>query len=524
MKGLFLFVGLCASLNFIGQTNGFNLRMAYGLSTSYSNVWEQDSTYTATGFASDTVDGIMYVRLLSTVIDFNGNVLSHKYLGDQNQSLVFFEDANGDLGDNKVVLAGRMSIAGVMHGLIFQLDNNGDTITSLVFPSPSYNGDPDDFSNWISPTSLSPASDGIFYLASQISNENTGNDFAVFAFSSNSEKEWSYIHATENGYDMCRDIKAVEDGVWVSVSSLELDTEWQDVQSFIKLNLQGQMVSEISLDQSAHGICFALEVVEDGIIGITSYEDGSNFFSVPVVFKVDFNGEYIWSSPYPTAYEHGQVFRDLVKCLDGSGFVAVGELTDTSPQNLDLDGSYNWYGLLAKYSNEGETIWDRQYFVLQSVHDKHRVVDLKATSDGGYIFCGESTDSDGQNPDRIEPHQQGWVVKVNGCGCLVPDCDPNCSTKEEEEGLFIDSDQQFVVGPVPADWFINVHVLNDEYLDSRRIEIHNLLGQQVLSYATPTGQATYMIDTQSLSSGIYIVSMTEHGRVVQSEKVEVRKL
>jgi hypothetical protein len=522
MRPILLLLGFIASLNLIGQTNGFNLRLVYGLSTSYSNIWEQDSTYIITGLASDTVDGYLYIRLLATTLTHDGNVVNHKYLGNQNVNLSFGFNASDRLSEDKVVLAGPVSIDGVSLGLVFQLDNLGDTLSSFTFSSPSFTGDHDSFSNWLKPLSLSMGIDGTIYVACQIASEETGNDFAVFSFSLDGQQNWCFISAT-NLYNTCRDVEAEDDGVWVSVSSFDSDTEWGDIQSFLKFDIGGNVISEVNLEQSNHDICIEMEIVDDGIVGITSYEDGSSLHAVPVIFKVNFNGDYVWTSPYPTSYEQGQIFRDLVRCEDGSGFVAVGEIFDPSPDNPDLDGNYNWYGLLAKYSNEGQEIWSRQYFILQSIQDKHRVVDLSATLDDGYIFCGEATGTDSQNPDLIEPMQQGWVVKVDGCGCLVPDCDPNCSTKDEEEdGLFIDSDQQFVVGPVPADWFINVHVLNDEYLDSRRIEIHNLLGQQVLSYSTPTGQATYMIDTQSLSSGIYIVSMTEHGRVVQSEKVEVR--
>jgi hypothetical protein len=513
-----------ASMNLIGQTNGFNLRMAYGLSTSYSSVWEQDSTYMIAGFAADTADGTLYIRLLVTSINSEGEVLVNKYLGDQNRNLVFFEDANAYLDEDHVLLAGRYFKDAVMHGLIFTLNTEGDTISSISVPSPSYNGDPDDISNWMSPSSLSSDSDTRFYVASQIVNAVTGNDFVVFSFSPSGEVNWFFVYATERSYEICRDIEAVADGVWFSAYSYYPSSQWGNVQSFIKLNLVGEVANTVSVAPSSHNIFSDFEIVQDGIVGIGSKDNEDDTGSVPIIFKIDFEGNYLWTNDFPTPYEPGQWFTNLVNCLDGEGFVAVGGVADTSPENPEINGSYNWNGVLAKYSSEGEEVWAREYFILQSIYDDHIVSDLKATSDGGYIFCGESTDSDSENPDQVNPSQQGWVVKVDGCGCLVPDCDPNCTTKEEEEGVFIDSDQQFVVGPVPADWFINVHVLNDEYLDSRRIEIHNLLGQQVLSYATPTGQATYMIDTQSLSSGIYIVSMTEHGRVVQSEKVEVRKL
>ncbi len=524
MRPVLLLLGFIASLNFIGQTNGFNLRLAYGLSTSYSNVWEQDSTYMLTAFAADTVDGLLFIRLLTTALDDQGGVLFNKYLGDQDKSLSFFEDANGFMDQDHVLIAGRYMKEGVMNGLVLVLDNEGDTISSISVPSPSYNGDPDDFSNWMSPTSLSVASDALFYVASQIANADTGNDFVVFSFSSSGQMNWHYDFISESGYDICRDIEAVADGVWVLAFSSVPDSQWGLIQSCFKLDLEGEVTTTISIVPANHNIYSDFEIVEDGIVVVGSMDNVDENATIPIIFKVDFEGNYLWISTLSKPYEPQQEYINLVKCVDESGFVAVGEITEISPENPELNGNYNWSGVLAKYSNEGEVSWVREYFILQSIHDDHSVADLKATSDGGYIFCGESTGIDSQNPGANEPIQQGWVVKVDGCGCLVPDCDPNCTTKEEEEGVFIDSDQQFVVGPVPADWFINVHVLNDEYLDSRRIEIYNLLGQQVLSYSTPTGQATYMIDTQSLSSGIYIVSMTEHGRVVQSEKVEVRKL
>jgi hypothetical protein len=524
MNRLLLFIGFCASMNLVGQTDGFNLRLAHGLNTSYSSVWEQDSSFLVAGFSNDTLDGLMYVRLLVSTISSNGSIISHKYLGDIGKVLLFGSNANDRLDNNNMILAGRSFIDGVSIGLVFQLDNLGDTISSTNVSSPSYTGDPESFSNWMAPQSLSVSSENLFYLAAQIASEETGNDFAIFSLSSDGQENWSFVYATNLDIDHCNDIEAVDDGVWVSVSSVDLKTEWGDLQSFVKLNLEGEIVWQLELEQSNHDICVDMEIFEDGIVVISSYEDGTSFGTIPVIFKVDFEGEYMWSTTYSSLFEDSQSFKKLVKCADGSGLVAVGEVINTFPENPELNGNYDWSAVLAKYSNEGAEIWAREYFILQSVHDRHKVVDLKATSDGGYIFCGESTDLDSQNPNQIDPIQQGWVVKVDGCGCLVPGCDSSCTTKVDEESTFIDSEQQFVVGPVPADWFINVHVLNDNYLVSRRIEIHNIFGQKVLSYPTPAGQATYMIDTQSLSSGIYIVSMTEHGRVVQSEKVEVRKL
>ncbi|MFN0031426.1 MAG: hypothetical protein ACKVOR_04635, partial [Flavobacteriales bacterium] len=170
------------------------------------------------------------------------------------------------------------------------------------------------------------------------------------------------------------------------------------------------------------------------------------------LWKLDDNGELLWTSPigeYPESNIGFHSFHTIVKVSDGN-YVGTADSYEYT------DGPHWEVRVIKTDSIDGGLIWDRAYHFVESQSDTHDVIDLKATPDGGVVFCGDASDAWSQNPDLELPAQQGWIVKLDACGCLVPGCDINCVVGLEELG--VEPLGFFKVGPNPARDYINIYL------------------------------------------------------------------
>ena len=188
-------------------------------------------------------------------------------------------------------------------------------------------------------------------------------------------------------------------------------------------------------------------------------------------------------------------------------------IRDLTPVVIAHDGAYP---LAVAHDDD---ILERFYHFIESPFDKHRVYDLKATSDGGYIFCGDVIDEDVATNGQII--QKGWLVKVDACGCLVPGCDPNCVVGIEEfKDLRI---QRFKVGPNPANQLLNIHLFASAHFhfSSLHFQLHDMQGRLIKEFFPPTDNTTYMMDVEQYESGVYVLSLVDEGVVVQTEQIVI---
>ncbi len=177
------------------------------------------------------------------------------------------------------------------------------------------------------------------------------------------------------------------------------------------------------------------------------------------------------------------------------------------------------HGFMRKYSLEGEVVWTRRYKHVDYLYAVQILRSVTATSDGGYAASGNVAAS------AIGIIQDGWIIKVDSMGCLVPGCDTLVGIGEMESEL---QNEWFSFGPNPIKkgQSLNVFYVGNNTQGLKATAIHrfvltNTNGQIVNEFETDDLSTTYLVNTQNLSAGLYVFSFFEGSRVLQSEKVVI---
>ncbi|MFN0030740.1 MAG: T9SS type A sorting domain-containing protein [Flavobacteriales bacterium] len=222
---------------------------------------------------------------------------------------------------------------------------------------------------------------------------------------------------------------------------------------------------------------------------------------------------------------------NIVQTCD-SNYVAGGTWLSAPGSEEIIEGQnnpdYDEFAHIVKFErNTGDIVWERKYRFLEIYRDQHTLVDMKATPDGGVIFCGEARDA---YHIYDPPYQQGWLVKLDECGCLVPGCDTLCQyvcnvpTDTTDSSFFPVFTSHFIIGPNPASDFINIYYGPSPTLPQGKgvaFDIHDVQGKLVYSFVPTTTETTYMMSTEILAAGMYVISLRNGDEVVEQRKVVV---
>ena len=207
-----------------------------------------------------------------------------------------------------------------------------------------------------------------------------------------------------------------------------------------------------------------------------------------------------------------QLFSELVR-LDNGSFLAGGIVYDESPFDQEVNGDYNWDVVVSSFDPFGNEEWSRLFHYVSSHEDEHLIMELINTSDGGILFCGRASDLTITSPDGAHAHQ-GWLVKTDEYGCLVPGCHVSIDEFEEKNGLL-------KINPNPAEDFINVFIGQTEV--SGTLEVVDGLGRVIDQTSVSHGNTTFLFDCTQYQSGQYMVRFVSQDRgILEVEKVLVR--
>ena len=237
----------------------------------------------------------------------------------------------------------------------------------------------------------------------------------------------------------------------------------------------------------------------------------------PYVYKLDSSLNLVWDREIRGYYQQQDVYASKLLELEDSSFIVVGQLLDYK-NSPDTTPPTCYQGFIANISANGDSIWTRKYYGLCIFADNNTVKDFKRTADGGYILCGESSGNlTGQ------PYQQGWLLKLDSMGCLVPGCH---LTAVENIG---DAVEKIAIktypNPVQAGDYLNFYIgpLQTRSTMSLQAHLYNLQGQLLQNHTLPSVDATYMMATDAMSAGTYILKiLDEEGRILGTEKIVIR--
>ena len=220
--------------------------------------------------------------------------------------------------------------------------------------------------------------------------------------------------------DAARDVIQTSDGGYLVTAfsssnngDVSLNLGEQDVW-VLKLNAQGNIEWQVVHGGSAQEQPWTATETTDGYLigGTTGSTDGDvaghhGAFDY-WVFKLDLSGNFLWQRCYGgTASEQ---LYDVLALSDGGFMLAGMAFSNDGDVSLYADNSDLW---LVRIDAVGEIQWQRCYG--GTAWDIARTVE--ATSDGGFLACGETRSDDGMVTGH-HGQEDLWVIKVDSLGTL----------------------------------------------------------------------------------------------------------
>jgi hypothetical protein len=441
-------------------------------------------------------------ELFISKLNLDGDVVWTQFHSGPHNPLYAIEDNLQYTPEGNIVTTGwTWDEEGVIQGFLYWFNQEGDSIRSKLMYSPFAFDEPE--GNSI------PS----IYNALCLTQDEAGNLFHV--------ADLTYPYSLTRKFDQQGNI------VWTQLNTHEEATFAHELLEIVYhegllyhvyLNLiwpeganqylvisdpdTGEFIATILLP-SLNARIYDLEIEPDGYIFATLMNHPDAFGSAAAVVKTDLNGNLLWT------IQHGDpdggfsnAFERIEPTSDGN-YVAVGVDKNNNPENEELEGLYDYGGMLLKFNSEGEELWLRRYRLVESIYDRHLPDDLRPTPDGGFIFCGEVRDGDTNNPNFEFPGQRAWVVKVDQFGCL----EPGCQFTDVHE-ISIGLENSMSIAPNPVENYCSISISLPEGIpvpQNTRLEIYDLQGKRVLELQLFNLEEDIEIDTRELPSGVYIV-------------------
>ncbi len=499
----------------------FSNRLPLISTTVFNSIQVLDNgTYLISGFTLDTVPQ-EHFDFATALFDEFGGPINYEHFGDP-QHQTFTQHNAVSLLNNIYIQQGLAERNGINTGLLTLFDHDGDTIKEIKFYSPHL-GQPWNNSDSVNPRYSILMQDSTIYCTSGIFGEETYNDVCIWHFDKDGNELWHYIYATEADPETCYAMVPWQGGVMAAIFKGINDSEYQS--DLDLLNIQENGIDITLINESIwnnFSSTIQAVIIDNGYPicagGIAEFPDQN---SRPAIWKINTQGDLIWSAgigEYPIESNNSYYFKTLIKTTDGN-YVATYEHYSPGSEN----NSYHFNVRVLKMDSlDGSLLWNRTYSIVESQNDIHSAIDLKATPDGGVVFCGHASDAWSQNPNLELPVQQGWIVKLDACGCLVPGCDENCDVSVAENDK-VANQSLFLVGPNPAQDFLNIYLKEISGIQYEDIvfEIFDLSGKLVKSFSPYRGDTTYLLDTNDINAGEYLLLLKKGNELLQCQKIVV---
>ncbi|MFK7773919.1 MAG: T9SS type A sorting domain-containing protein [Saprospiraceae bacterium] len=279
-----------------------------------------------------------------------------------------------------------------------------------------------------------------------------------------------------------------------------------------ELDLDGNIIAEWLNDENkTYEPEQIIEVSDSSLLFVgryfTGYNDNNSLLWQGYICKVDSlnNKDWVLKTGKPTVRTD---MNNLIVAMDGN-YIAIGVTFDSLSSSQVATES----GHIIKFNIDGDMLWERRHYAIATGSEYNKLYDIVELADSSLLLCGQSVDLLGDFP------QQGWLLKLDKHGCLVPGCHLDTST---ENPLSI-IQATVKIYPNPTRDYLNVYYKSKREKREGIFRLVDMQGTVILSFIATQNDTTYMIDLEKYSSGIYFLQYLENGQLSQTEKIIIQK-
>lgn len=218
------------------------------------------------------------------------------------------------------------------------------------------------------------------------------------------------------------------------------------------------------------------------------------------ITKLENNGEVVWDRFYLKPQYYMNPLN--IRVSDDGSIITTGRTMITFPL---------WASWIMKCKSNGDSLWYREYRLLQGEDSDNCLYDAIPTSDNGYIACG-----------YIHPvlpdtgTQDVWVVKVDSMGCESPSY---CWVSVKELPI-APKLGELIVFPNPADEFFTIQF--QQINENSLLHFVDIVGKKVEEIIVSPSETTQAINCSHWPPGMYFGQLISDGKIVAKGKVLVR--
>jgi hypothetical protein len=537
MKKIFLILVLFVTIF------GYNqevLNLRYDLDyviNAFENIIVKDSCYYTTSFSTNL--GSSYKKDATlTCIKFDGSIkTTTSYVNDTLgiQFISTHSDLINTLDNKFAVLAKTTNSSWDTNLMFYKLELNGDTLFTNYINDIILDGN-----SILNVNTLIQNNDSTYNCIIHLSKDsNLLGGIALLKLSKTGELVWHkyFWGLGVNYYRILRAnslLKYDENRLLIGATSIEAQNtaeNWKKHTKLIMTDTLGNLLWqrtywEDTINPQVNGLTKTIDggVLYGGLYGrYSDIHNGIEYKSQ--ITKLDANFDLEWRIKFNEYGGSNYTFNNILAVND-SQFVAVGNNftvdTDDIPDNKA--------GYLVKFNSQGQILWERKYtkvphFDGENNWATHILLDVAITPDSGFVMVGESTNFYTDN--GVSPGQQGWLVKVDKHGCLVP----NCQQYDNVDTTTTDTTvvqppvviPENVLYPNPANTSLYYYHTQTDTTQQQTAYMYNLQGELVQQFSLMDSNITYSIDVSNFASGVYIFSIkNKNGDFIRREKVIVQ--
>ncbi len=493
----------------------FNKRVQVGcINTAFYGLELTDSCYYLTGIARDSNNCIL--GNLFYKIDSFGDEISHKIHTRGLRFSTYNSSLQKDV-DGSLVLAGFVEYNNLIKGLLIKYNTEGDTTWTR-----EYNASTVPLSTHFRFFDLAVTADSSYLLVGTVYQVDSSY-FVALQVERDGSRRWERAFRCPEGNCIKQTLSPLSDGFIVGYEYNNFTSNSPPrLLSFCKLkkmDYSGNVLWSWQSDSSLYleGAKQIISTADKGLLVASAYGKevldttfGITFIiHIGYVFKLDSARNWLWGRSLGNYGSHYENETSRIIEIEDSSLVCFSMSLDTIANNNIVFSQYN--ALITKLSPNGDSIWERQYQYFVQSNAEHKIFDVVQTPDKGFLACGHAVGT-GQGP-----YQQGWLLKLDQHGCLVPGCHidttvvailPRSAQPQAELKLY----------PNPVVDYLNVLYRNQQVGEKLTFRILDGQGRVLQTYkVSDVSNQTYVFPVWDLLAGWYVLEVRQDGVLVGSE-------